>query len=85
MLNFPKNPGPARNQHRTSFGWAQYQAQHLFMGPALSPAVYPLTIRPLMLSQALAQQPHARPAKSPVRARPGAAPVGSNLTSLLPT
>ena len=46
MSNFPPNPGPARNKHRTSFGWAQHQAQHSALDPASSPAVYPFSIRP---------------------------------------
>ena len=49
--------------------WAQHQAQHSPLGPALSAIVYSFNIRPFMLSPARAQQPHIRAAKSPAWAR----------------
>ena len=86
MPSFPQNPGPPRNQHRTTFGRAQqHQAQHSSLVLVSGPAVYPFSIRPLTLSPARAQQPHVRPRKSPARPNFGtdAGPVGSNLTSLI--
>ena len=69
MSNFPQNPGPTRNRHPTSFGRTQHQVQCSSLGQASSPVVgrytYLFSIRPLMLSPALAQQPHVRPRKKP--------------------
>ena len=63
MAIFPRNPGPEPATPPHNFGWAQHQAQHSFLGPASGPAVYHLSIRPLMLSLWRAQQPHVRPIK----------------------
>ena len=63
MAIFPRNPGPEPATPPHNFGWAQHQAQHSFLGPASGPAVYRLSIRPLMLSLWRAQQPHVRPIK----------------------
>ena len=87
MAISPQNTGPAPPPPTHEVGRAQHPAQHSYLGPASSPAVYQFSIRLLLLSLARVQQLAFRPSKSPVgpNCGPRAEKPGSNLTPMLPT
>ena len=66
VSKFLQNPDLAPNRHRTKFSLAQHQAQHSYLSPASSPAVYPFSITLFILSPAVSRSGPAKSLPGPV-------------------
>ena len=80
---FSQNTGPAPPPPPHDVGQAQHQTQHSFLGPASDTAVYPFSIRLILLTPEVGM---TRPGTAKALPSPISGPaLGTNFTSVLPT